>query len=59
LWATNAMNGHDKSSMNIVFLGAALAVTSGFFFVELVGSYLTNSLALQTDAWHMLNDAFA
>jgi len=53
------MNGHDKSSMNIVFLGAALAVTSGFFFVELVGSYLTNSLDLQTDAWHMLNDAFA
>lgn len=53
------MNGHEKGSVNIVHLGAALAITLGFFFVELVGSFLTNSLALQTDAWHMLNDAFA
>ncbi len=55
----NAMNEHEKDSVNIVYLGAALAVTLGFFFVELFGSFLTNSLALQTDAWHMLNDAFA
>jgi len=53
------MNRHKKGSVNIVHLGAALAITLGFFFVELVGSFLTNSLALQTDAWHMLNDTFA
>ena len=53
------MNEHNKTSMNIIYLGAALVVTLCFFFVELIGSFWTNSLALLTDAWHMLNDAFA
>ncbi|MEM3595749.1 MAG: cation diffusion facilitator family transporter [Candidatus Bathyarchaeia archaeon] len=40
-------------------LTIALAVTVIFFIIELAGGYLTNSLALITDAWHMLNDALA
>jgi cobalt-zinc-cadmium efflux system protein len=41
------------------YLGIALGITISFFIVELVGGILTNSLALLTDAWHMLNDVFA
>jgi len=41
------------------YLGIALAITIAFFIVELVGGILTNSLALLTDAWHMLNHIFA
>jgi len=40
-------------------LGVALGITMAFFVVELVGGVLTNSLALLTDAWHMLNDILA
>ena len=40
-------------------LGVALGITITFFVVELVGGVLTNSLALLTDAWHMLNDVLA
>ncbi|MGQ9543515.1 MAG: cation diffusion facilitator family transporter [Candidatus Bathyarchaeia archaeon] len=40
-------------------LRAALTVTAIFFIIELAGGYLTNSLALMTDAWHMLNDVLA
>jgi len=40
-------------------LGIALSITVVFFVVELIGGVLTNSLVLQTDALHMLNDAFA
>ena len=43
---------------NLFYLGAALVITLCFFFVEIIGSFLTNSLALLIDAWHMLNDAF-
>jgi len=41
------------------YLGVALGITLSFFIIELVGGILTNSLALLTDAWHMLNDVFA
>ncbi len=44
---------------NTRYLGIALGVTLSFFIIELVGGILTNSLALQTDAMHMLNDVFA
>ena len=40
-------------------LGIALGITLSFFVVELIGGILTNSLALLTDAWHMLNDVFS
>jgi len=36
-----------------------LAVSSGLFLVELVGGWVTNSLALMTDAMHMLSDVGA
>jgi len=41
------------------YLAIALGITISFFVVELVGGILTNSLALFTDAWHMLNDVLA
>ena len=37
-------------------LSLAMGITAAFFVVELVGGILTNSLALQTDAFHMLTD---
>lgn len=40
-------------------LGVALGVTLLFCVVEFIGGIVTNSLALQTDALHMLNDSFA
>jgi len=44
---------------DIRYLRIALGITVTFFFIEFVGGILTNSLALLTDAWHMLNDVFA
>ncbi len=40
-------------------LKVSFTVTLVFFFVELFGGFLFNSLALIGDAWHMLNDVFA
>lgn len=40
-------------------LGVALALTAGFMAVEVVGGLLTHSLALLSDAVHMLTDAGA
>lgn len=45
---------HGGRSLLISFL-----LTSGFMLVEAVGGWLTNSLALLTDAGHMLTDAGA
>lgn len=53
------MRRHDISRSGKWRLGSALVLTLAFFFVELAGGYLTNSLALVADSWHMLNDAFA
>ena len=53
------MHRHEsprKTSRNIAI---AFGVTAGFFVVELVGGFVTNSLALTADAWHMLTDASA
>lgn len=36
-----------------------MGITASFFVIELVGGVLTNSLALQTDAFHMLTDVSA
>jgi cobalt-zinc-cadmium efflux system protein len=36
-----------------------MGITASFFVIELVGGILTNSLALQTDAFHMLTDVVA
>jgi cobalt-zinc-cadmium efflux system protein len=40
-------------------LAASVSITAAFFVIELVGGILTNSLALQTDAMHMLTDVVA
>jgi cobalt-zinc-cadmium efflux system protein len=46
----------DRNIRNIVI---ALSITFLFFIIELVGGLVTNSLALTTDAWHMLNDSIS
>jgi cobalt-zinc-cadmium efflux system protein len=40
-------------------LGAVLLITVLLFIVELVGGYVSNSLALMSDAGHMLTDTLA
>lgn len=46
-------------SQNIRALKLALMLTSVFFVVEVVAGFLTNSLALLSDAGHMLTDILA
>ena len=50
---------HSHESRTTRALAVALAITASFFVIELVGGILTNSLALQTDAFHMLTDVVA
>ncbi len=50
---------HLHPTRGIRYLVIALGITITFFIVELVGGILTNSLALLTDAWHMLNHILA
>jgi len=53
------MHEHAHSLKSTKYLTAALGITISFFIIELIGGVLTNSLALISDAWHMLNDIFA
>jgi len=53
------LHEHAPAPRSARYLGIALAITATFFIIELVGGILTNSLALLTDAWHMLNDVLA
>ena len=53
------MHEHRHPLRGTRYLGIALGITISFFIIELVGGILTNSLALLTDAWHMLNDVLA
>jgi len=53
------MHEHLHPPRGTRYLGIALGITISFFIIELVGGILTNSLALLTDAWHMLNDVLA
>ena len=46
-------------SANQKSLIAALLITGVIFLAELIGGYVANSLALQSDAGHMLTDAMA
>ncbi|MEM2872944.1 MAG: cation diffusion facilitator family transporter [Nitrososphaerales archaeon] len=41
---------------NRLRLGIVLALTSSYMVIEIIGSILTNSLALMSDAVHMLSD---
>jgi cobalt-zinc-cadmium efflux system protein len=51
---SHAPGGGSRRSLTI-----SLAVTAGFMGVEALGGWLTNSLALLSDAGHMLTDAGA
>jgi len=53
------MHEHLHSLRGTRYLAIALGITISFFIVELIGGILTNSLALLTDAWHMLNHILA
>lgn len=53
------MHSHEETLVSRKHITLALTITAAFFVVELVGGYVTNSLALSADAWHMLNDIFA
>jgi len=50
------MHSHASTTKALV---VAVGITATFFVIELVGGILTNSLALQTDAFHMLTDVVA
>lgn len=49
-------NGEGNRSLFRKRLTFALLLTAGFFVVEVVGGFLTGSLALLADAGHMLTD---
>ncbi|MCP8318155.1 MAG: cation transporter, partial [archaeon] len=44
------------NAQNRLRLGIVHALTSSYMIVEIIGSILTNSLALMSDAVHMLSD---
>ncbi|WP_087116802.1 cation diffusion facilitator family transporter [Corynebacterium urinipleomorphum] len=50
---------HDHSVGDAPFwaLGTALGITAVVFFAELIGGWLSGSMALMADAMHMLSDA--
>ncbi len=52
------MSMHSHASTTKA-LAVAVGITASFFVIELAGGILTNSLALQTDAFHMLTDVVA
>ncbi len=50
-------NGHAHASTTVRALWIALALTAGFAGVEAIGGWLAGSLALISDAGHMVTDA--
>jgi cobalt-zinc-cadmium efflux system protein len=50
-------HGHNQQLNNKLII--ALFLTAAVFLAELVGGYWTHSLALMSDAWHVLTDAAA
>ncbi len=53
---TNSASVHQAAHHDRRQLGVVLAVTATYFFTEILGGYFTNSLALFSDALHMLTD---
>jgi cobalt-zinc-cadmium efflux system protein len=55
-----AGHGHDHAAgvSSRARLGVAIAIVATFLIVEVVGAWLTGSLALLADAGHMLSDLF-
>lgn len=56
---THHGHDHDHRAQSRRALGWALALTAGFMVVEFAGGWLSGSLALVSDAGHMLTDALA
>ncbi|MHC0037831.1 cation diffusion facilitator family transporter [Pseudoneobacillus sp. C159] len=52
-------HGHHHHSSNKTALLWSFIIISAFMVVEVIGGFLTNSLALLSDAGHMLSDAVA
>jgi cobalt-zinc-cadmium efflux system protein len=50
---------HEADSADNRRIAWALALTAGYFFAEVIGGLLTNSLALLSDAGHMFSDIAA
>lgn len=48
---------HDAGDAPLWALGAALGITAVVFIAELVGGWVSGSMALMADAMHMLSDA--
>lgn len=55
----NKSNQDTKSIRNEKYLWVALTLTTLFVIVEIIGSVISNSLALLSDAAHLLSDAAA
>ena len=52
-------HGHAGDASSVARLKGALALTAVFFVVEVIAGFATGSLALLSDAAHMLTDAGA
>jgi cobalt-zinc-cadmium efflux system protein len=52
-------NHHSHDHSNARLLGWATLITLSFMFVEVIGGWMANSLALLADAGHMFTDAVA
>ena len=48
---------HHSHGTDVQRLGWALGITAAFMVLEVVGGWLSGSLALLADAGHMLSDA--
>lgn len=55
---SDSRHSHNHNA-NKKALTLSFVLIAGFMFVEFIGGYLTNSLALLSDAGHMLSDAVA
>ena len=55
----DAQRGHARERVPVGSLGWAVVLTLGFAAVELVGGLLSGSLALLSDATHMLTDSLS
>src|SRR4051794_15335769 len=57
--AGDAKNGHYMENRSQKILALALLLTLGFAAVEVIAGFVSNSLALISDAGHMVTDAAA
>ena len=55
----DAAHSHRRETSNASLLGIALAITFSFAIIEAIAGYLAGSLALLSDAAHMVTDAAA